>query len=116
MIATASIRTASQAIKNPDKFQEEAYDLLGPKGSSAGRSAKFVDFVVRPHYQSKYFPMVQGDYLEQIRKDVDVPLYAIDDDSAIKVVDANIEVVSEGKWKLYELSKSAYASHLLGCF
>src|SRR5438128_1166595 len=27
------------------------------------------------------------------------PAYAIDDDTAIKVVDGNVDVVSEGKWK-----------------
>ncbi len=29
------------------------------------------------------------------------PAYAIDDQTAIKVVDGAVEVVSEGHWKLY---------------
>ena len=29
------------------------------------------------------------------------PTYAIDDDTAIKVVDGTVEVVSEGHWKLF---------------
>jgi dipeptidase E len=29
-----------------------------------------------------------------------VPAYVIDDQTAIKVVDGNVEVVSEGHWKL----------------
>jgi len=29
-----------------------------------------------------------------------MPSYLIDDQTAIKVVDDNIEVISEGKWKL----------------
>jgi dipeptidase E len=29
-----------------------------------------------------------------------VPAYAIDDETAIKVVDGTVEVVSEGHWKL----------------
>jgi dipeptidase E len=29
------------------------------------------------------------------------PAYAIDDESAIKVVDGTVEVVSEGHWKLF---------------
>ena len=28
------------------------------------------------------------------------PAYAVDDDTAFAVVDGNVEVVSEGKWKL----------------
>jgi dipeptidase E len=31
-----------------------------------------------------------------------VPAYAIDDDTAIKVVDGTVEVVSEGDWKLLD--------------
>ena len=30
-----------------------------------------------------------------------VPCYAIDDETAIKVTDGNVEVVSEGHWKLF---------------
>jgi dipeptidase E len=30
-----------------------------------------------------------------------VPAYAIDDQTAIKVVDDTVEVVSEGHWKLF---------------
>ncbi len=33
-------------------------------------------------------------------RELSVPAYAIDDDTAITVVDAAVEVVSEGKWKL----------------
>jgi dipeptidase E len=31
---------------------------------------------------------------------IGVPAYAIDDQTAIKVVDGTVEVVSEGHWKL----------------
>jgi dipeptidase E len=31
-----------------------------------------------------------------------VPVYAIDDETAIKVVDGEVEVVSEGHWKLFD--------------
>jgi dipeptidase E len=30
-----------------------------------------------------------------------VPTYAIDDDTAVKVIDGTVEVVSEGHWKLF---------------
>jgi len=101
MIATQSLRTASGAIKNRNKFYDEEYDEMGPKGHSAGRSAKLVNFVVRPHFNSKSFPNIRGDFLKEIAKDVKVPLYAIDDDSAVKVINDKVEVVSEGEWKLY---------------
>jgi hypothetical protein len=31
-----------------------------------------------------------------------VPAYAVDDDTAIKVVDGTVEVVSEGSWTLFD--------------
>ena len=36
-----------------------------------------------------------------------VPAYAIDDETAIKVVDGTVEVVSEGHWKLLTPSPDA---------
>jgi dipeptidase E len=30
-----------------------------------------------------------------------VPTYAIDDETAVKVIDGTVEVVSEGYWKLF---------------
>jgi dipeptidase E len=33
--------------------------------------------------------------------EVPVPIYAIDDETAIKVVNGTVAVVSEGHWKLF---------------
>ena len=38
---------------------------------------------------------------EQWAAGMSVPAYAIDDDTAIKVVDGAVEVVSEGRWNLF---------------
>jgi dipeptidase E len=101
MIATKSIRTASQAIKNPGRFYDEEYDEMGPKGRSAGRAAGLVDFVVRPHYGRVRFPGDPDEVFGAIVSELGVPLYAIDDQSAVKVIDGKVEVVSEGAWKLF---------------
>ncbi len=58
----------------------------------------FVNFHTRPHLNSEWFPNVREDILKEQAKELDQPVYAIDDNSAIKVVDDSIEVVSEGKW------------------
>jgi dipeptidase E len=39
--------------------------------------------------------------LEEWAAGVPGPAYAIDDQTAIKVVDGDVEVVSEGHWKLF---------------
>ena len=38
---------------------------------------------------------------ERWAADMSVPAYAIDDQTAIKVTDGTVEVVSEGHWKLF---------------
>ena len=39
--------------------------------------------------------------IERWASTIPVPTYAMDDDTAIKVVDGTVEVVSEGKWRLF---------------
>jgi dipeptidase E len=38
---------------------------------------------------------------EQWAARIPAPTYAIDDQTAIKVTDGNVEVVSEGHWRLF---------------
>jgi dipeptidase E len=40
------------------------------------------------------------DNIEKLAATLPMPSYAIDDQTAIKVVDGTIEVISEGNWKL----------------
>jgi dipeptidase E len=40
---------------------------------------------------------------EKWAAEMPVPSYAIDDQTAIKVTDGSVEVVSEGHWKLFTL-------------
>jgi dipeptidase E len=39
--------------------------------------------------------------MERAAAKLDHPLYAIDDETAVKVVDGEVEVVSEGEWRLF---------------
>lgn len=61
----------------------------------------FVDFEMRPHLNSKWFPKVRLPYLRELAKSIPYSFYAIDDDTAIKVTDSKITVVSEGKWEKF---------------
>ena len=60
-----------------------------------------VDFAIHPHLDHESFPDNSLANQEKLAKTIPVPSYMIDDKTAIKVVDSNIEVVSEGKWKLF---------------
>jgi dipeptidase E len=60
-----------------------------------------VDFALLPHLDHEDHPESSTANVERMAAEVPVPTYAIDDETAIKVVDGAVEVVSEGHWKLF---------------
>lgn len=58
----------------------------------------FVDFYIRPHFSSTDFPHANEEYLKEVAKGIPNVIYAIDDNTALKVVDDQVEIVSEGKY------------------
>lgn len=59
-----------------------------------------VDFAIHPHLDYEGFANNTSECLEKLAAALSMPSYLIDDQTAIKVTDDNIEVISEGKWKL----------------
>jgi dipeptidase E len=57
-----------------------------------------VDFYFIPHLNSEYFKKVREDIIREAVKDRLEKFYAMDDGSALKVIDGKVEVVSEGEW------------------
>ena len=60
-----------------------------------------VDFSIFPHVDHEDMPDNSMAGAEQWAAGMPVPAYAIDDETAIKVTDGTVEVVSEGHWKLF---------------
>ena len=60
-----------------------------------------VDFTMFPHLDHPELPENTMADAERWAAGMSIPAYAIDDDTAIKVVDDTVEVVSEGHWKLF---------------
>jgi dipeptidase E len=60
-----------------------------------------VDFALLPHVDHEDHPESSMANVERMAAQVPVPTYAIDDQTAIKVVNGTVEVVSEGHWKLF---------------
>lgn len=67
-----------------------------------GEALGFVDFAVYTHLDHPGIPDAALANIEQWASNVAVPTYAIDDETAIRVVDGTIEVISEGRWKLID--------------
>ena len=60
-----------------------------------------VDFAVLPHLDHENHPESTTARVKRMAAEVPVPTYGIDDETAIKVADGTLEVVSEGHWKLF---------------
>ena len=76
-------------------------DFVGwtsPTGSD--ETLGVVDFHIGPHLAPEGMPGNSMAELEAWAATIDGPAYVIDDQTAIKVVDGLVEVISEGEWQL----------------
>ena len=77
-------------------------DFVGWTPPTGGDDALgIVDFSIFPHLDHELLPDNSMAGAERWAADLGGPAYAIDDETAIKVVDGSAEVVSEGHWKLF---------------
>jgi dipeptidase E len=96
--------SAGSIVLTPYNCDAE-FDLeFVPEGSDmalgAERALGLVDFTLYPHLGHPDMPDTTLANIEQWASGIPVRTYAIDDETAIKVVDGTVEVVSEGNWKL----------------
>lgn len=76
-----------------------------PDGSDRGRDAEhalgLVDIALFPHLDNADMPEASLDEIRRWSQGIPVPTYAIDDDTAARIVGHAVEVVSEGSWSLF---------------
>jgi len=86
-------------------------DFVGWKPPTGGdRTLGMVDFSIFPHLDNPDLPYNTLAHAEKWAAGMPVPAYAIDDQTAIKVTDGTVEVVSEGHWKLFTPGPEASGS------
>ncbi len=61
-----------------------------------------VDFAIFPHLDHEALPENTMADAERWAATIPVPAYAIDDQTAIQVVDGGVEVITEGHWRYFE--------------
>jgi len=77
-------------------------DFVGWKAPTDGDSTLgIVDFSIFPHLDHVLLPENTMADAERWAAEIAGPAYAIDDETAIKVTDGSVEVISEGHWKLF---------------
>lgn len=87
--------TISNSVQN---LFGEKYDLEIKGGLG------LVNFQFIPHLNSPHFDKIREENIRAAARDITEPVYALDDNSALKIVDGKIKVVSEGKYLAFNLS------------
>lgn len=90
--------SAGSMVMTP-RIGQEFVQWKPPSGGDA--TLGIVDFAICPHLAPDGMPGNSMAEAEQWAAGIGGPAYAIDDQTAIKVVDGTVEVVSEGHWKLF---------------
>ncbi|WP_027341428.1 Type 1 glutamine amidotransferase-like domain-containing protein [Hamadaea tsunoensis] len=88
--------SAGSMVLTP-RIGPEFVDWKAPTGD---KTLGVVDFSIFPHVDHPALPENTMAEAEKWAAGLDNPAYAIDDDTAIKVVDGDVEIVSEGHWRL----------------
>lgn len=91
LVATPRLIFATTEKSPLKKIGETIYD----------KGLGMVNFLIDVHINNSYFPKRTFDNIEAKSKKIPYEIYALDDNSAIKVDDADIHVISEGKWKKF---------------
>jgi len=78
-------------------------DFVGWKPPAGGDDSTLgvVGFSIFPHLDHEMLPENTMADAERWAAGIPGPAYAVDDDTAIKVTDGTVEVVSEGHWRLF---------------
>ncbi|MCB8944761.1 MAG: Type 1 glutamine amidotransferase-like domain-containing protein [Ardenticatenaceae bacterium] len=90
--------SAGSMVMTP-RIGEEFVGWRPPVGGD--ETLGLVEFAIFPHLDHEMLPENTTADAERWAANMSVPGYAIDDETAIKVVDNTVEVISEGHWKLF---------------
>lgn len=79
------------------RIGEDFVQWTSPTGDDS--TLGIVDFSICPHLAKDGMPGNSMAEAEQWAAGISGPTYLIDDETAIKVVDGTVEIVSEGRWR-----------------
>jgi dipeptidase E len=95
---------SAQPSCSGERLSSEDIVFAGPEGEMTktlvmAEGVGLVDFAIIPHVEYDDHHDVAN--AEKWAGRLPVPAYALDDSSAVTVVDGTVEVISEGHWKLF---------------
>ena len=107
MVATHSLQIDRDHLARAGIYRDADFAEDAPRGAGSDRALGFLPFVIRPHLNADYYPSATLARFSQSAAALDVPLYAIDDETAIAVDNGAVRVVSEGEWRLFDGGREA---------
>jgi dipeptidase E len=102
MMVTAGLNFDYNRLQNSGVYYDDEFNEEMPVSAGNTRTLRLVDFVIRPHFQADYFPQTTLANVTKWATKADTTLYALDDQSALKVTDGKVEIVSAGNWQLFD--------------
>lgn len=95
------VGVSSGSMVTAPRFRDKETNLLLEEpdiDDDTHEGLNLVDFLVAPHVNSPHSPRA-AELMAQLARNAGVPLYVIDDNTAIKVIDGKTEIVTEGNWE-----------------
>lgn len=102
IVATHSLYVNPEILAETGIYNDDLYNDVAPPHAGSDETLRLVDFVIRPHLNHEAFPNITIDRMAQEAAKIAVSVYVIDDQTAIKVDDDKIEVISQGTWTVFE--------------
>ncbi len=90
--------SAGSLVMTP-RIGEDFVSWRPPTGGD--RTLGLVDFAIFPHLDNEAMPDNSMANAEKWAAGLSVPAYAIDDQTAIQVIDGAVQIISEGHWKRF---------------
>ena len=91
--------SAGSMVTNPDLTLRLSQVIYGEDTEVESMDGlNLVDFYFLPHLNSPFFPTRMEEKIREIAPTLSRKMYALDDQSALKIVDGKTEVVTEGKY------------------
>jgi len=94
--AGSSVTSKDLSLEISQTIYEED---LGKTEEMEGLS--LIDFYFLPHLNSPWFKKARKENIEKVAKGMTERIYALDDQSALKITDGNIEIISEGEYLIF---------------
>lgn len=95
--------SAGSMVANPLLSVRQSQNLYSEDFDKTADEAGLglVDFFTLPHLNSQHFPKMIPSLIDGESKGASYPIYALDDQSGLQVVNGAVQAISEGTWHLH---------------